>query len=159
MNKFRQITLHLVVWVSLMLMFMLIASNGRPIEHGDVVIFVYFGIVNISLFYANYLLILPTFLNPKKYTWCAFAMLLLVLVSIFIKCGLAYYFYEIVLVRNDGKNILGFWEYFASAGFVSCLFIFLSTILKFITDWFLNEKIKTNLENEKLISELAFLKS
>ena len=28
-----------------------------------------------------------------------------------------------------------------------------------MADWFLNEKIKTNLENEKLIAELAFLKS
>jgi LytS/YehU family sensor histidine kinase len=31
--------------------------------------------------------------------------------------------------------------------------------LKFILDWFLNEKVKSRLENEKLIAELAFLKS
>src|SRR5690606_6003105 len=49
--------------------------------------------------------------------------------------------------------------YYSSAAFVSCFFISLSTILKFISDWFKNEQVKSNLENEKLLSELAFLKS
>lgn len=142
-----------------MVMFMFIHSGGKTPTHSSLVIFVYFGVVNIAIFYTNYLLILPTFLNQKRYVWCSIAIILLVLISTFIKCGLAYYFYSIVIVRNEGKYVMDFWEYFSSAFFVSCVFVFLSTILKFIIDWFLNEKIKTNLENEKLISELAFLKS
>ncbi len=86
-------------------------------------------------------------------------MIALVLVSSFVKCGLAYYFYDIIIKRDSGKHIMAFWDYFLGAAFVSCLFIFLSAVLKFVTDWFLNEKIKSNLENEKLLSELAFLKS
>jgi LytS/YehU family sensor histidine kinase len=82
-----------------------------------------------------------------------------VLISSFVKCGLAYYFYDIVIKRDSGKYFIPFWDYFMSAAFVSCLFIFLSAVLKFVTDWFLNDKIRSNLENEKLISELAFLKS
>lgn len=159
MTKFRQILLHVVVWTSLLVMFMFISSGGKTPTHSSLVIFVYFGVVNIAVFYTNYLLILPTFLNRKRYVWCSIAIILLVIISTFIKCGLAYYFHNIVLVRNEGKYVMEFWEYFSSAFFVSCFFVFLSTILKFIIDWFLNEKIKTNLENEKLISELAFLKS
>ncbi len=158
MNKTRQVLLHIVVWIAIVTLFMYIGTNGN-IVHKTIVVFVYFGLINISIFYINYLLILPTFLNQKKYLWCALAMLVLVLVFGFIKCGLAYYFYDIVLVRGEKKHVMSFWDYYSSAAFVSCFFIFLSTILKFVTDWFKNEKIKSNLENEKLISELAFLKS
>lgn len=133
-------------------------NNGR-IAYSTIVIFVYFGVINISLFYINYLIILPTFLNRKKYLWVALSILLLVMVTAFIKCGLAYYFYDIVIKRNGSKVVIDFWDYYSSAAFVSCFFIFLSTVLKFIQDWFLNEKVKSNLENENLIAELAFLKS
>lgn len=158
MNKTRQVLLHIVVWIAIVTLFMYIGTNGN-IVHATIVVFMYFGLINISIFYINYLLILPTFLNQKKYLWCALAMLVLVLVFGFIKCGLAYYFYDIVLVRGEKKHVMSFWDYYSSAAFVSCFFIFLSTILKFVADWFKNEKIKSNLENEKLISELAFLKS
>lgn len=161
MNRFRQILLHIFVWVSLLLMLMFIATSGEKLTHTTIVIFVYYGIINISIFYINYLFILPTFLDRKKYLWCGLAILFVVVVFAFIKCGLAYYFYDIIIsrVNKNHKWVLNFWEYFLSAIMVSCVFIFLSTILKFITDWFRNEKVKSNLENEKLISELAFLKS
>lgn len=61
--------------------------------------------------------------------------------------------------EKNHKWVINFWEYFFYAFLVSSFFIFLSTILKFVIDWFRNEKIKSHLENEKLISELAFLKS
>jgi two-component system LytT family sensor kinase len=104
-------------------------------------------------------LILPTFLNRKKYIWGSVSIIFLVLIAAFIKCGLAYYFYDLVFVRNPEKRVVNFWEYYFGAVFISCFFIFLSTVLKFMADWFLNEKIKSQLENEKLIAELAFLKS
>lgn len=158
MNKSMRVLTHILVWIALLLLFMFMGSNGK-IVHKTVVVFVYFGLINITIFYINYLFILPTFLNRKKYLWCAIVILFLVLISSFVKCGLAYYFYDIIIKRDSGKHIMAFWDYFMSAAFVSCLFIFLSAVLKFVTDWFLNEKIKSNLENEKLISELAFLKS
>ena len=133
-------------------------NNGRT-EYSTVVNFVYFGVVNISLFYINYLIILPTFLNRKKYLWCALSIFFVVMIFSFIKCGLAYYFYDIVIKRGGSKVVIDFWYYYSSAAFVSCFFILLSTVLKFIQDWFLNEKVKSNLENENLIAELAFLKS
>ncbi len=156
MNKLKQIILHAIIWIAIVLFFMY--NNGR-IAYSTIVIFVYFGVINILLFYINYLIILPTFLNRKKYLWVALSILLLVMVTAFIKCGLAYYFYDIVIKRNGSKVVVDFWDYYSSAAFVSCFFIFLSTVLKFIQDWFLNEKVKSNLENENLIAELAFLKS
>ena len=158
MNKLKQIILHAFIWIAILLFFMYLASDGKIVQ-STIVIFVYFGIINISVFYFNYLFILPTFLNKKKYIWCALAMFLLIVISAFIKCGLAYYFYDIVIKRYGAKQIIDFWDYYSGAAFVSAFFITLGTVLKFITDWFLNEKVKSHLENEKLLSELAFLKS
>ena len=75
MNKLKQIILHAIIWIAIVLFFMY--NNGR-IEYSTIVIFVYFGVINISLFYINYLIILPTFLNRKKYLWVALSILFLV---------------------------------------------------------------------------------
>lgn len=158
MNKLRQIILHTIIWVAIVLFFMYSASEGK-IVYSTIVIFVYFGIINMMIFYTNYLFILPRFLDKKKYFWCATVMILLIIVSAFVKCGLAYYYYDIVILRYGSKQIIDFWDYYSGAAFVGAFFIVLSTILKFILDWFRNEKVKSNLENEKLIAELAFLKS
>ncbi|MFA6944841.1 MAG: hypothetical protein WC220_02970, partial [Pedobacter sp.] len=83
MNKSKQIIFHTVVWMALMLLFMYMASNGK-IVHKTIVVFVYFGIINISVFYINYLTILPIFLNRRKYLWCGLAMIALVLISAFV---------------------------------------------------------------------------
>jgi hypothetical protein len=139
MNKSLRVFAHLVVWIALLLLLMYLDSNGK-IVYKSVVLLLYFGIINIAVFYINYLFILPTFLNRKKYLWCAVIILSLVIISSFVKCGLAYYFYDIVIKRNGSKYIMDFWLYYSSAAFVSCFFILLSTVLKFIQDWFLNEK-------------------
>ncbi len=158
MNKFRQAILHIIVWTAILLFFMYIAGDGK-ITHKTIVIFLFFGLINISVFYINYLLILPTFLDSKKYLWGGIAIVFLIFISAFVKCALAYYFYDLVLVRGPQKKVMGFWEYYSSAAIFSAFFVFLSAGLKFMADWFLNEKIKTKLQNEKLIAELAFLKS
>jgi LytS/YehU family sensor histidine kinase len=70
---------------------------------------------------------------------------------------LAYLFKETILLRA-GQQIT-FSRYFLGAFLTGVFFAFLSTAFKFSVDWFLNEKVRKNLENEKLIAELAFLKS
>lgn len=137
---------------------MYMGSQGR-FGYNALVIFGYFGMVNISIFYLNYLFILPTFLNRKKYLSTALAMVTLAIAGSFIKCALAYYYYELIILREGKMAAVAFWDYFFTAMVISCFFIFLSTVLKFMADWFKNEKIKSTLENEKLHSELAFLKS
>ena len=158
MNKIRQVFLHIIIWVALLSLFVFMDGNGSITFH-TIVGVGYFGMANIAIFYFNYLLILPTFLNRKKYLWCALAMAVLIILSAFVKCALAYYFYDIVILRDPPKGPIDFWDYYEGAAFVSCFFIFLSTALKFMVDWFISEKVKDKLENEKLSAELAFLKS
>jgi two-component system LytT family sensor kinase len=159
MTKTRQIFLHTAVWTGLLLFFLIISGPGK-ITYKGVVMIVYFGLINIAIFYINYLVILPGLLNKKKYLWCAVSMAALVILAGFFKYGLATVFKDIVLTRGEKKQYhLSFKDYYMGAVFISCFFLFLSTALKFMMDWFVNEKIKTALENEKLTAELAFLKS
>ena len=81
----------------------------------------------------------------------------MLIASGFIKYALAYTFRETILIRSDQE--ISFSKYYLGAFFTSVFILFLSTAFKFTVDWFLNEKVRKNLESEKLVAELAFLKS
>ena len=122
------------------------------------VLFGLYGGINISLFYLNYLFFISVFLNRKRYSMYALAIVLTIALYGIGKYGMGLLFKEDVLMRIKGEMI-GFWSYFLSTLFTSLLFVFLSIILKFSVDWFLNERIQRDLENQRLSAELAFLKS
>jgi LytS/YehU family sensor histidine kinase len=61
-------------------------------------------------------------------------------------------------MRVKGQ-MTGFGHYFVSTIFTSLVFLFLSAVLKFTLDWFLNERKQRDLETQRLSAELAFLKS
>ncbi len=126
----------------------------------SVVIFVYFGILNIAVFYINYLYILPEYLNSRRYLGCALSIVFLILFSGLVKYGLASFFSDVVLTRNSHPPyLISFGEYYLGSVFTGMFFVFLSTAARFAADWFINEKVRKNLENEKLSAEVAFLKS
>jgi len=122
-----------------------------------IIIFVYFGLLNIAIFYINYLYLVPKYLSIHKYGTLIIHIILLIGFSGFLKYALAYLFKQDVLIRNGSQ--ITFIQYYIAAVFTGIFFIFLSTAFKFGVDWFLNEKVKKNLEKEKLIAELAFLRS
>jgi len=158
-SKVKQVFLHTIVWMAFLLFFVFIGSRSSSISD-PVVIFVYFGIVNIGLFYLNLLYILPRFLDNRKYLVFAFSILSAILLSGLLKYGLAKIFDQVVLVHGPAKQYYrSFQEYYWGSVLTSTFFVFISTAVKFATDWFLNEKIKKDLEKDKLTAELAFLKS
>ncbi|MBE9662365.1 histidine kinase [Mucilaginibacter myungsuensis] len=57
------------------------------------------------------------------------------------------------------KEQLMFFSYIFRSFFTSAIFILFSLVLRFTEDWFSNERVQRNLENERLTAELAFLKS
>lgn len=132
--------------------------------HTIVVNFVLFGLINITLFYLNYLVFIPRFLNRKRYGVYIATILITIIAYGLAKYSLALVFKEDVLMHAKGmrdvkKEPIGFWSYFSSTLFTSIIFVFLSVLLKFSVDWFLNERIQRDLENQRLTAELAFLKS
>lgn len=160
MNKLRQVCLHSAVWVLILLFFLIWGSKGFDIKYHLFVAIVYFGIINIIVFYINYLYLLPRFLTRKRYFEYVFTILFLLAASAFVKYGMALHFGEVILHRHaKSGSPLSFQEYYSAALAVSAFFVFLSAGVRFAVDWFSNEKLRKDLENEKLAAELAFLRS
>lgn len=159
MKKSWHIFWHVFFWLSLISLFLLIVHNNTKMTMQRLlVIFVLYGFINISLFYINYLFFIPRFLNRKRYNMYAAGVLLTIVLYGFGKYGVGLLFKADVLMHMKGE-VIGFASYFLSTVFTSLLFIFLSIVLKFSVDWFLNERIQRDLENQRLSAELAFLKS
>ncbi|MFD2161825.1 sensor histidine kinase [Paradesertivirga mongoliensis] len=156
MNIAQKIFLHSIVWVAILIIFVFLGVRNGD-YHQAIIIFVYFGIFNIAIFYLNYLYILPKYLSKRKYWMFSACIVLLVLISGLLKYGFAFLFRDVILISRDGQ--IPFERYYIGAIFTGLFFIFLSTAFKFAVDWFLNEKVRKNLESEKLIAELAFLRS
>jgi two-component system LytT family sensor kinase len=119
---------------------------------------VLFFAVDISLFYLNYLVLMPHFLDKKKYGVFAVSLVGAIIFYGLAKYGLALIFKQQIL-EHTKTDITGFWAFFLSTTFTNIVFLFLSAVLKFTGDWFLNERIQRDLENQRLSAELAFLKS
>lgn len=160
MKKGWQVFFHVAFWVCMISFFGFITHSSTKLStQALLVIFGLYGLINISLFYINYLLLIPRFLNKKRYLIYNVNLLISILIYGFIKYGIAVYFKEYVLIRGSMHEVIGFSSYYMSAFFTSLIFVFLSTVLKFTLDWFLNERIQRDLENQRLSAELAFLKS
>ncbi|RYU89632.1 histidine kinase [Mucilaginibacter terrigena] len=158
MRRSWQIFWHVLFWVSVITFFVFVAHNGgKSTMQSLLIIFVVFGIVNIGLFYLNYLVLIPQFLDKKKYKIYALCVIAAIIAVGLSKFGLAVIFKPLTYVRM-GKAI-GFWQYSFSTSFTSIVFVFLSTVLKFTIDWFMNGRIQRDLENQRLSAELSFLKS
>ena len=154
-----QIIIHLVSWLALLAFFATITISNTKLNHTEMwVYFVVYPAINISLFYINYLVLVPAFLDKKKYGLFFLSIGILVNIYGFGKYGMAVVFKEVVLM-HDKAHVTSFGTYFLSTIFTSFIFLFLSTVLKFTIDWFSNERIQHELENQRLTAELAFLKS
>jgi len=154
-----QILWHILFWLVMVTFVVFVAVSDSKLSTADIlVLFVVFAVINLGLFYINYLVLIPLFLNKKRYGLYAASVVAVLLVFCFGKYGVAVLFKPYVLLRSKG-HLVSFGSYFISALFTSLVFLFLSTALKFSVDWFLNERIQRDLENQRLSAELAFLKS
>jgi two-component sensor histidine kinase len=158
MKKSWQIFWHILFWVSIIAFILFIADSNAKLSASDQVVIVIFFIADITLFYLNYLALMPQFLNRKRYGVYAASLVLTLIFFGLLKYGLACIFKGQVLVRPKMPRI-GFWAFFLSTTISNMVFLFLSAVFKFTADWFINERIQRDLENQRLSAELAFLKS
>jgi len=142
-----QIFWHAFFWIAMVSFFLFIASANTKLTVEELlVIFVLYAVINISLFYLNFLVLIPKFLDKKQYGIYAFSILVTIIVYGLGKYGVAVIFKQYILARTKGE-VIGFGHFFLSTVFTSLVFLFLSTALKFTVDWFLNERIQRDLEN------------
>lgn len=157
------IAMHVIFWL---LMLAIVVIDIFVSEHSmkDYIITDgIFGLLNISIFYINYIILIPELIQKrKKYWFYIFAFLLLVLATATVKTIFAALNPEDLLQTKDGRGKLHHISlnmYAVVATFVSGFFLVSSCIIKFSIDWFSNERVQRNLESEKKDMELQFLKS
>jgi len=159
MKRRWQIFWHAFFWVFIISFCLAITRNNTKLTINDLlIIIVLYGAINISLFYLNYLVFIPRLLDKKRYGLFALAIVIAIIVYGLGKYGVAVFFRQYMITHIKAKAV-GFVSYFLSTVFTSLSFLFFSTVLKFSVDWFLNERIRRDLENQRLSAELAFLKS
>lgn len=124
--------------------------------------FGFYGVVNVSLFYINYVILIPNVVQRKQSLWVyLFLIVSLIALTIVVKLGIAVLYPEIILEHTyqNTKRTTTYNVYMLQALFMSGFFVVISSLLKFTTDWFVNETVQRNLVSEKKDMELQFLKS
>ncbi len=125
--------------------------------------FGYYGIINVSLFFINSLILIPDVIKKRQKSWLyLFLIVGLIGVAVVIKLGIAFIYPEIILqfkTRTGKVEFLQYDHFIIKALFTSGFLVVISSLLKFATDWFSNERIQRSLESEKKDMELQFLKS
>jgi LytS/YehU family sensor histidine kinase len=127
--------------------------------HTLLVVYLLYPMINISLFYVNLWLLIPQFFNKKRYALYIVSLAVTIVIYGVIKYSIAYRFFQHEVLARETGHIIGFWPYFLYTIFSSLIYVFLSIALKFASDWFRNERIQRDLENQRLSAELSFLKS
>lgn len=123
----------------------------------------FYGIINVSLFFINSLILIPDVIKKRQKTWLYLSLITgLIVVAVIIKFGLAIMYPDIILkfINREGSiEYRKYSHYLIEALFNSGFLVVISSLLKFATDWFSNERIQRNLESQKKDMELQFLKS
>ncbi|QNK62596.1 sensor histidine kinase [Pedobacter sp. PAMC26386] len=164
MKDKREFIAHLVYWLFLIVILcltMLVSAKNITMSE-FMVVFGYFSIINISIFYINYTLLIPQLL--KRYWVYVLSIIVLIIVMAGVKTIFAVLYRDVILVKgtNPKTGLMEYRDlisYMIMTIFVSGFFIISSCLIKFMLDWFSNIRIQRSLETEKKDMELQFLKS
>lgn len=164
MKNKSAVIVNLIFWLLILTLLTvgILNSSAQPTWFEIAVEIGLYGIINVSLFYINYLILIPNVIQRKQSLWLYVLLIIgLICGTVVIKLGIAVLYPEIILEHTYRKNktITTYNVYMLQALFMSGFFIVISSLLKFTTDWFVNERIQRNLQSEKKDMELQFLKS
>jgi len=166
MNNKAPLVVHFIFWLFLISLCILgiVGSKRAYSGYELLVMFGYFGIINVSIFYINYTLLIPQLVkNQKRYGLYVLSIVLLIIVMGIVKLILASLNSEFILMEVNHTTGQKSFADVATFGirtiFTSGFFIVVGSLLKFAIDWFDNERIQRDLEREKKDMELQFLKS
>jgi len=155
-RKIISISTHIAIWLIFILTPVLMFYFQNPIEFKRFNFFLHLlnTFFQISFFYINYHVFVPKLLLKKKF----FKFLFSIILSISFVLIVIFLLQNIFHLKTSPPGA-------PKAGFM--LMMFFSTLaiglislgIRLVNEWFINEKQKEILEKEKVLSELAFLKS
>jgi len=155
MKKWAIWLIHALFWSTLLyyLTFFRVGSTWRiGLIYAGV-----FGVVNISAFYFNLLIVLPYLLRPRRFWWLPLAWAAMIVgyaaMRNYLSLALAPY------VPPPYRIYIGFMATLRQSIFITGFVVFISTVYKLAEDWLMHQRIRSILEKENLRSELLFLRS
>jgi two-component system, LytTR family, sensor kinase len=149
------IAIHVLFWLGFFL-FPFIDDNRQHISNYFIIRNAFLLLLLASFYYINSLSLIPKLLLPGKLRIYTLIILLIIITISVVNMVFAQVLDELMDHEMHHPSFLRrlLFPVFPS------LFVFaLSTAIKITNEWFRNEKQKKEMENEKLNSELAFLKS
>ncbi len=158
MKKYLEVTIHILIWgvaYFLILNYVNTISDFRK-DTGPFWLAILFGmLMNQIIFYATAFFIVPRFLRLKK-----ISLLIVTLISVFVLINLFEsfidYYWLVGFFSSESESYLSYLGYNATSSFFILL---LGLSYALIKAWFQSEKLKRILYEEKLTTEMAFLKA
>ena len=156
--------LHSFFWVFVLIIAALSIVNGneQPTLKRQFISYGGFGVLNVSLFYINYIFLIPELIKKRKKYWLfIFVFFLLIVASAIVKTTIAVLNpADMMGYQMGGKRAeYSVNEYVFAKALIAGFFLVSSSIISFIVDWFSSQRIQRNLESERREMELQFLKS
>lgn len=163
MKDKRELIAHLIYWLFIggLLVLIMLLTDKKLNSEIIVINFGVFSLINISVFYINYTLLIPQLL--KKYWVYIIALIALIMLMAAVKTVIAVLYSDSVLKHvNARTGAVDYTElplFIWGSVFTSGFFIISGCLIKFALDWYSNIRIQRSLETEKKDMELQFLKS
>jgi two-component system LytT family sensor kinase len=158
MRKHLELTTHILIWgISYFIIFNYVntISDFRK-ETGPFWLAILFGmLMNQIIFYSTAFFIVPKFLGLKK-----IPLLIITLISVFTLINLFEsfidYYWLVGFFSSESESYMSYLGYNAISSFFILLLGLSYALVKY---WFKSEKLKRVLYEEKLTTEMAFLKA
>lgn len=158
MKKYLEALIHISIWgiaYVLILNYVNTISDFRK-DQGPFWLAILFGmLMNQIVFYTTAFFIVPRFLRLKKV-----ALLVVTLISFFALTNLfesaVDYHWLVGFFSSESESYLSYLNYNSISGFFILLLALSYALIKY---WFRNERLKRILYEEKLTTEMAFLKA
>jgi len=162
-----EIIFHLLFWFSIPVFLTLTQYNisiGGVFHTQDEfynITLIYGAVCNASLFYLLVFVVLPHYFKQNKYLPGILASLSLYILISVIEFILDYIVLTSIYSPTDSEMIFsssGMFLYISNF-MINLLFLIIAFAYRFTKDWFKSERINHQLKEEKLLSELQFLRS
>ncbi len=158
MKKYLELSIHILIWgiaYFLILNYVNTISDFRK-DKGPFWFAILFGMfMNQIIFYGTAFFIVPRFLGLKK-----ISLLIISLLSAFVLINLLEsfidYYWLVGFFSSESESYLSYLGYNTTSSFFILLLGLSYALIKY---WFQSEKLKRILYEEKLTTEMAFLKS
>ncbi len=153
-KKRREMVIHLIGWLLFSLIMFFILS--LPIQRPNSILQVFLYMVPLTmLFYTNTNVFIPHFLAKKKIT-----LYILTIVGALLLIIYTYHGIQLLINADFYQENHWFPRIVTGQAFMNSLLVLtISGGVKMTKEWFKNERLKKEMENEKMASELALLKS